>query len=118
MHKSSRWSCSRVLVSTLDRLRLQLAETGTISLQLGWACKVGLTDEVYGLVERASFDHLFEPGGVISRLDLPTDRGMPGDFGSFWLSMRPEQALRSDRRFVRLCVRLGPLRLTQRSFPR
>ncbi len=91
----------------LERLRAQLAATGTISLQLGWACQVGLNDEVYDLVERASFDHLFQAGGVIPRLELPTDRGVPGDFGSFWLFMLPQLALRADPRFVRLCARLG-----------
>ena len=91
----------------LDKLRLQLATTGTISLQLGRACQEGLTDAVYDLVERASFDHLFERGGVIPRLELPTDRGMPGDFGSFWLFMLPQRPLRMDPRFVRMCARLG-----------
>ena len=75
-----------------------LAATGTIYLSpLGYLCGQGLTDEVYALVEQASFAHLFQPGG----------RLLTGDVAMSLLFEPSAQPLREDVRFVRLCGRLG-----------
>ena len=48
------------------------------------------------MVDQASFDHLFEPGGR-----LP-----PGDYGLHVL-FNANATIRNDPRFVRLCAKLG-----------
>jgi hypothetical protein len=80
-----------------DELTEEVAQTGTLRLYLQWACHVGLTDLVYTLLERASFTHLFEPGG----------RPHEMDFGLHALFQRQADEFRGDIRFVRLCARLG-----------
>jgi hypothetical protein len=72
----------------------ELEQTGTLPLQLQQACKVGLADEAFGLVERTSFAHPFEPDGRLHRRD----------FALHVLFTRGGDALRRD---VRLCARLG-----------
>lgn len=82
----------------LQKLERQLTQTGTIQLYLQRACEVGLIDDVYALLERATFDHLFRPEG---RLHF-------GDYGSHALFARIGQdRMHKDRRFVKLCGRLG-----------
>jgi len=84
-----------------ERLAVELTEeveqTGTLRFHLQWACTVGLTEHVYGLLERASFAHLFEPGG----------RPHEHDYGLHALFHRQGEAMRGDPRFMRLCARLG-----------
>jgi adenylate cyclase len=75
----------------------ELERTGTIRFYLQWACDVGLTELVYDLVERASFQHLFKPSGRVSKVD----------FGLHALFFREGKAMYDDPRFVRLCARLG-----------
>lgn len=81
----------------LARLDSQLAETGTVSLNaLEFACQRGLADAAYAFLARASFEHLFRPGG----------RLLPGDYGLHSL-FNVGGVLRQDARFAGLCVRLG-----------
>lgn len=84
-----------------DKLARELTEevdrTGTIRFYLQWACDVGLTELVYDLVERASFQHLFNPSGRVHEMD----------FGLHALFYREGNAMYRDPRFVRLCARLG-----------
>ena len=64
---------------------------------VGRCCAHGLTDEVYEILEAASFAHLFEDSGCMAGSDL-----------SFNVLFSPGYAaLRADRRFVRLCEKLG-----------
>jgi TolB-like protein len=77
----------------------EVACTGTLRLYLQHACREGLTEQVYALVERASYTHLFEPGGRL----LPLDFGLHALFNRFDES----DALYRDPRFVKLCWRLG-----------
>jgi TolB-like protein len=75
-----------------------LASTGTV--RLGALCllaHLGLVDDAHELAERSSFHDLTAPG---SRLQL-------ADVGLHFLFSPPSLALRQDRRFVRLCARLG-----------
>jgi TolB-like protein len=81
-------------------LRKELAETGTVALNpLVVAHYQGLKDEVFDLVEQASFAHLFELGGR-----LPN-----GDYGLHVLfnDHMGTRAIRDDPRFMRLCAKLG-----------
>ena len=85
-----------------DRLRGSLQRefdrTGTLGLiRLNRACEVGLADEIYGLIDRASFAHLFKPDGRLSE----------GEAGLNFLFARHGRALRSDVRFVGLCAKLA-----------
>ena len=78
--------------------RRQVSETGTISFAyLVYACLLGLVDEIYDLIEQASFAHLLEPGGQV----------LPGDYGPLCLFDAYNTALRQDPRFPRFCARLG-----------
>lgn len=78
--------------------RRQIQETGTLSFAyLAYACLLGLVDEVFDLIDRATFAHLFEPGGKV----------LPGDYGVHCLFDAYNTVLRQDRRFPRLCARLG-----------
>ena len=88
----------------LANLRLQLAETGTVSLHDAVkACGLGLTDDIYPILFDASFDHLFHPSG----------RLLPGDYGLHWLFGHTHSGaqgigpLQRDVRFVELCARFG-----------
>lgn len=81
----------------IARLRKELAETGTVALTpLVAVHDQGLKDEVFDLVERASFRHLFELGGR-----LPN-----GDYGLHVL-FNANTGIRDDPRFVGLCAKLG-----------
>ncbi len=85
----------------LEELQRQISETGTLVLRIATnGCHMGLVDEVYPLLERASFAHLFEPGG----------RFLPLDYGLHWLFGEREgglSRLQMDPRFPRLCARFG-----------
>jgi TolB-like protein len=91
-----RWD-ARETAALARELADEVDRTGTIRLYLQWACRLGLTDHVYALVERASFAHLFEPTGRLHPLDY-------GLHALFW---RGESAMQQDPRYVRLCARLG-----------
>ncbi|MEO8812541.1 MAG: TIR domain-containing protein [Caulobacteraceae bacterium] len=84
-----------LVLSTAER---QLETTGTV--QLGWICltySIGLHDEAFDLLERASFEHLF-----VSEGGNADDRFLPGViFGC------TSGELRTDPRFVDLCAKLG-----------
>jgi len=80
----------------IERLRRGLSQTGTVALEpLVRAYGEGRKDEVFDLVEQASFRHLFELGGR-----LPSE-----DYGLHVLFRR--KSIRDDPRFVRLCAKLG-----------
>jgi tetratricopeptide (TPR) repeat protein len=91
-----RWD-ARQTAALARELADEVDRTGTIRLYLQWACRLGLADHVWALVERASFAHLFEPSGRLHPLDY-------GLHALFWRSASP---LQQDPRYVRLCARLG-----------
>ena len=79
-------------------LQREFARTGTLGLnRLNRAWEVGLADEVYALIDQASFAHLFKPDGRLSE----------GEVGLHLLFALHGGALRSDIRFVGLCAKLG-----------
>jgi TolB-like protein len=80
-----------------DRLRTELRESTTGSLnRFVAAYQRGLHDEVFEAVNRASFAHLFQPGG----------RLVADDYGLHVL-FNVEGNIRRDPRFVLLCAKLG-----------
>lgn len=86
------------LAAQRDRLHSQLAQSGTVHLPwlvLGYA--LGLKDEVFELVERASFRHLFEERGAEIARTAP----------SFIFSHSMNLSMMLDARFARLCGKLG-----------
>ncbi len=82
----------------IQGLRDELAATGTVPMVwTGRCCAHGLTDEVYEILDAASFARLFEDSGCMAGSDL-----------SFNVLFSPAYAaLRADPRFVRLCDKLG-----------
>jgi TolB-like protein len=91
------WS-DAVATAALDEVRRNVRETGTTGLTLpATLCSRGRADEVYRILEEASFAHLFEPEGA-----LP-----PGEFGLNVLFTPLSRAMRRDPRFVQLCAKLG-----------
>jgi TolB-like protein len=91
------WSDGEAAAS-LEEMRRDIRETGAAGLTLaGILCSRGHTDEVYRILEDASFAHLFEPGG-----NLP-----PGEMGLNVLFTPLSRFMRRDPRFVRLCAKLG-----------
>ncbi len=100
-----RWSVDRDRVWTagtartmLEEMRQSVGETGTARLsRAGLLCERGYVDDVYHILESASFAHMFTPEGA-----------MPfGDLGLNVLFKPGFAAMRRDRRFVELCARLG-----------
>lgn len=82
----------------LDELSAEVTMTGTLSLgRLGLLVREGYVDEVYGLIERASFDRLHTPEGRLPMGELSLNVLFTPLFAS----------LRRDVRFVDLCARLG-----------
>ncbi|HWF78175.1 MAG TPA: winged helix-turn-helix domain-containing protein [Caulobacteraceae bacterium] len=79
-------------------LRRELAATGAVSVAwIGKCCARGLADEIYDILEAASFTRLFEDGGAMAGSDL-----------SFNVLFSPAYAaLRADPRFARFCDKLG-----------
>src|SRR6185437_2167151 len=64
---------------------------------IGKCCARGLADEIYDILEAASFTRLFEDGGAMAGSDL-----------SFNVLFSPAYAaLRADPRFARFCDKLG-----------
>ena len=64
--------------------------------ELGWLAAKGAVDGCYAILETASLDVLFEPGGQFGGADVG-----PVWFDPVW------SAMRRDRRFVDFCRRLG-----------
>jgi TolB-like protein/Tfp pilus assembly protein PilF len=95
--RTLRYRSAESKAELVGRLNAQISETGTVSLN-GFvrACELGLHVDAYDLAARASFDHLFRPGGRLP----PEDYGLHVLFNA-----RPGMAL--DRRFVGLCAKLG-----------
>ena len=82
----------------LNDLRGVLAASGTVFVSwLGSLASKGVVDEVYELIEQASFTHLFHPGG----------RMLPGEVSVNPIFYPGAEILRQDPRFVRFCARLG-----------
>ena len=80
----------------LAEMNASVSATGRTPLRpLGWLSAQGATDACYQILERASFDHLFEPGGRFDGDDLG-----PAWFDPTWAVMR------RDPRFVDFCRRL------------
>jgi TolB-like protein/tetratricopeptide (TPR) repeat protein len=84
----------------LEEQQAELARTGTVPLYV--PCRLialGLTDEAFALIDRASFAHMFDPEGP-----MPSGTSYPGlifsrtSRGKFFFQ---------DPRFPRLCAKLG-----------
>jgi tetratricopeptide (TPR) repeat protein len=87
---------ARSIRGRLDEQRAELARTGTVELIEPWRLhSLGLTEEAYGLLEEASFAHVFERAG-------PAGTSYPGLIFS-----RANPAFYKDVRFPRLCAKLG-----------
>jgi TolB-like protein len=83
---------------TLATERAVLEATGSILLSpLGYLCGYGCAEEVFELVEKASFAHLFQASG----------RLLPGDVAITHIYLPIAKPLRDDPRFLRLCAKLG-----------
>ena len=100
-----RWTAERerawtdeTAIAVLQELRQSVKDTGSARLNLaGLLGDKGHVDEVYEILETASFDHLSTPEGVLQF----------GDLGLNLLFKPRFAAMRRDRRFVELCARLG-----------
>jgi TolB-like protein len=92
-----------------QRIRRWLAATGRLNVGIHMLCGVGFADEAFAIVEEASFDHLFEPGGRIAA--RVAGEGPPSTQVAFVglpsLFIRSGEAMRRDPRFVALCGKLG-----------
>jgi adenylate cyclase len=83
----------------LERIEADLARTGALSFPaLTMAGRMGLVDEAYALIERASFAYLFDPAGP-----LPAGWFSPGII----FDPTTNKALIDDPRFVGFCHKLG-----------
>jgi len=82
----------------LADLRRDLAETGSVPISwLGFPVSQGLGDEIFDILDQASFEHLHQPGGRLFPAEV-----------SLNIIFSPSYApVRQDRRFVRLCAKLG-----------
>ena len=81
-----------------ERLRQELSRTGTLPLNtLVGMSQLGMTEEVFGLIDQASFAHVFDEAG-------PAPSGI---FSPSVISSRSNMAMIRDIRFVGLCARLG-----------
>lgn len=90
---------SRLRPSIQRKLERSLAETGTVQLPLlVTACGVGMIEDVFAAVDRASYDFMFQDDG-----GDPAGNYNPGiifDRSFFGSALM-------DHRFVRLCAKLG-----------
>ncbi|MET0274882.1 MAG: winged helix-turn-helix domain-containing protein [Phenylobacterium sp.] len=92
-----RWS-PQAAEAFLAELRDSLEATGTVALSgLGFPASQGLQDEIYELLDQASFAHLHDIHG----------RLMLGEVSLNILFTPLFSHLRRDVRFVKLCARLG-----------
>jgi tetratricopeptide (TPR) repeat protein len=84
----------------LDEQRAELARTGTVPIHAPWRLHaLGLTEEAFELIDKASFAHLFERDGGTP---TPGTAQFPGVI--FNCTREP---FFGDQRFVRLCAKLG-----------
>ena len=91
-------STPELTVTRVNDLRGVLAASGTLFVSwLGSLASKGAVNEVYDLIEQASFAKLFLPGG----------RMLPGEVSVNPIFYPGATALREDPRFVRFCARLG-----------
>ncbi|THD77170.1 MAG: hypothetical protein E7812_14555 [Phenylobacterium sp.] len=82
----------------IAKLRRQLETSGAIPVSsLGFLAKQGFADQVFDLLDEASFDHLYDPLGRLT----------PGEVSLNILFTPMFAVLRRDPRFVRLCAKLG-----------
>jgi adenylate cyclase len=82
----------------LTGLQRSVARTGRLPVTLlGYACEHTSADEVYDIIDAASFAHLFDSSGTME----------PADIGFNTLFNPSARELRADPRFVKLCARLG-----------
>ena len=90
-----RWTPADTAARLAD-LRAQIGAGGRAPLrELGWLSAQGAVDDCYALLEEATLDHLFEPGGQFGGADVG-----PVWFDPIWTAMR------ADRRFAGFCRRL------------
>jgi hypothetical protein len=76
-----------------------LADTGTVEVgRLAAAFDAGMDDDVFTLVEKASYAHLHDASGV-----SPGGNYSPG----FIFDLTPQRTMMQDIRFTRLCAKLG-----------
>jgi adenylate cyclase len=81
-----------------ERARQELSRTGTLPLSiLTGLSQLGMTEEVFGLIDQASFAHVFDEAG-------PAPSGV---FSPSIISSRSNMAMIRDIRFVGLCAKLG-----------
>lgn len=91
------WTAARAQTA-LARLEDRVEAGGSMSFaSAAILCDRGQADAVYGLIDRASFVHLFSAEECLE----------PEDLGLNVLFSPGAAAMRRDRRFVRLCARLG-----------
>lgn len=82
----------------LEDLQDCLEATGTAPVSsLGFPASRGLTDEIYKILDKASFAHLHEPHGQLTRGEIALNVIFTPGYA----------AMRRDVRFVKLCTRLG-----------
>jgi adenylate cyclase len=85
-------------VEVIAQLKAIIAVTGTVLVNwLGPLCELGLSEEVYELIDQASFAEALRPGG----------RMLAGEVSIAVLFYPSAEVMRRDPRFVRLCARLG-----------
>ena len=96
-HDLMNWDAD-IAARTVERERAILAATRQVRIsQLGHMARLGLTDEVYAMVDQADFEPLFQPNGRM----LPSENSLS-------LIFEPAaRVLRQDVRFMTLCTRLG-----------
>jgi hypothetical protein len=86
------------IMREFERARQELSRTGTLPLStLTGLSQLGMTEEVFGLIDQASFAHVFDEAG-------PAPSGINNPGVIFSLS---NMAMIRDIRFVGLCAKLG-----------
>jgi TolB-like protein len=90
-----RWTAADTAARIVELQDLVGARGRAPLRELGWLSAQGAVDDCYALLENASLDHLFEPGGQFGGADVG-----PVWFDPIW------SAMRRDRRFVGFCQRL------------
>jgi len=86
------------IADVLSRFREHTARTGRVSFnRMCFLSAIGHTAEAFDAIETLSFDHLFQPDGLLEK----------GDYGLHNLFNGIYPALRRDPRFVTLCAKLG-----------
>ncbi len=98
VQRSRRTPGAEVLHALRARVSERFAEDGQASLvDLGQLVVLGAADEAFDVAERSSFAHLFEPG-----TQMQASAWAPA-----FIFIAANRQMIADRRFVRLCARLG-----------